>query len=136
MTAIKTLTVAALNAAATFNDRVEAIRAALPAKTLRDKKLVADALREGVASFYGMELVERGKSMVFPSEHAKTPAAKQSLKRLVNSVIGETMNKKASEGIEVPAHIAKLAEQLAKACAAYEDSRKIANTAVAQAFTK
>jgi hypothetical protein len=39
-----------------------------------------------------------------------------------------------TEGVEVPAHIAALAAKLAAACLEYEQSKKIAAQAVAEAF--
>lgn len=134
---INTLTIAAIKAAESFNDRVVALRAALPKPVLRDAAKVADALRGGVAQHYGVELEIKGTGRaVFPSAHKATPAAKQTLKRLVKAVMGESNNRKETEAIEVPAHIAKLAAQLAKACAEYEGARKLASTAVAQAFAE
>lgn len=133
---INTLTIAAIKAAESFGARVEALRAALPKATAADAKVLADTLRPGVAQHYGIKLeVKSTGRAVFPGDHAATPAAKQTLKRLVKSVMGEQAGKKV-EGIEVPAHIAKLAQQLADACAQYEQSRKLASTAVAQAFAE
>jgi hypothetical protein len=132
---IKTLVIDAIKAAETFGARIDAIRAALPQPVLLDAKRCANALREGVASHNGIKLAKRGESLVFPTDHANTVKARQQLSRLVKSVMGQVKPKKV-EGIEVPAHIAKLAAQLAEACAQYEDSRKLASTAVAEAFAE
>jgi hypothetical protein len=43
-------------------------------------------------------------------------------------------DKADSDSIAVPAHIAKLAAALAEACNEYESARKLASTAVANAF--
>ena len=43
---------------------------------------------------------------------------------------------KPSDELAVPKHIAALAAQLAMACAEYEGARKLASTAVANAFAK
>jgi hypothetical protein len=50
--------------------------------------------------------------------------------------MGDSKSKTDADSIKVPAHIAKLAAQLAAACNEYEESRKIATTAVANAFAK
>lgn len=98
MSNINTLVIAALSAAATFNQRVEAIRAATPKAVLTDKAALADYLRPGVAKYRGitLELKSTGRA-VFPSEHAKTNAAKLDLSRLVRAVIGQTSNHAADK---------------------------------------
>ena len=55
--------------------------------------------------------------------------------RLVSAIVGKASSG-AKEEIEIPEEILKAAEKLAKLCAQYEDSRKLASTAVAQAFAK
>lgn len=98
MSNINTLVVSALNTAAAFQQRVEALRAACPRELLTDKAALADALRPGVAKFYGiqLELKSTGRA-VFPSEHDKTNMAKLSLSRLVRAVIGQTSNHAADK---------------------------------------
>jgi hypothetical protein len=41
-----------------------------------------------------------------------------------------------TEELEIPAEILKAAERLAKLCNEYEGARKLASTAIAQAFAK
>lgn len=98
MSNINTLVIAALSTAATFNQRVEAIRAATPKAVLADKAALADALRPGVAKFYSitLELKSTGRA-VFPSEHTATNMAKLSLSRLVRAVIGQSSNHTADK---------------------------------------
>lgn len=94
---INTLVVAALTVAATFQQRVADVRAALPRATLADKKALFNALRPGVAAYYGIEL-DPPKStgrVVFPADHANTEAAKKALQRLVRAVQGDVVHQKA-----------------------------------------
>lgn len=98
MSNINTLVIAALSTAATFNQRVEAIRAATPKAVLSDKAALADYLRPGVAKYRGitLELKSTGRA-VFPSEHKATNAAKLDLSRLVRAVIGQSSNHAADK---------------------------------------
>ena len=61
-------------------------------------------------------------------------AAKRYANRLIAAIIGTSSG--ASEEIEIPAEILAAAAKLAKLCAEYKDARKLASTAVAQAFAK
>ena len=73
------------------------------------------------------------------SSHPKYEAAKTTVRDVMLNLQGTTRRQATSdkaEPIEVPAHIAALAAKLAAACAEYEQARKIAATAVAQAFAK
>lgn len=92
---IITLVRSALNAAAAFQQRVADVRAALPRATLADKATLLDALRPGVAAFYGITLnVKSTGRAVFPDDHASTEAAKKSLQRLARAVQGEVVHQK------------------------------------------
>ena len=51
---------------------------------------------------------------------------------LANDIAGKTSE--SVEEIEVPEEVLKAAERLAKLCAQYEGARKLASTAIAQAF--
>jgi hypothetical protein len=53
---------------------------------------------------------------------------------LTKAIVGKTDG--ATEELAVPAEILAAAEKLAKLCAQYEESRKLASTAIAQAFAK
>ncbi len=67
-------------------------------------------------------------------------AADKAMRRLMEALTGdadETVSAKgeqAKAGIAVPAHIAQLAAALAAACNEYEGAKKLASTAVAEAF--
>jgi len=110
-------------------------------KTLEDCKPV---VTEWASKKYGVPLVEskspRNKGeMVLDRAAAKYEAAKKAAQRLMDALGGDAdaQAKPASnktEGVEVPAHIAALAAKLAAACLEYEQSKKIAAQAVAEAF--
>jgi hypothetical protein len=77
-------------------------------------------------------------TMVLDSEHAKYQACRKALQRIVSDVLGAASSghQEPAEEIEIPAAILAAAEKLAKLCAEYEGARKLASTAVAQAFAK
>lgn len=133
----KALVHAALHAAHTYGEKIAALR-----KLYRRKspEVIRAALLPDVASFpkYGVRLVPgEGKAegtMVLDKGHAKYEACRKALQRIVNDIMGKSSA--AKEEIEVPAEILAAAAKLAKLCAQYEDSRKLASTAVAQAFAK
>lgn len=81
--------IAALKAAASFQERVADVRATLHASVIADKAALADALRPGVAKFYGMELTIKSTGRaVFPADHAQTDNARQALSKLVRALQG------------------------------------------------
>jgi hypothetical protein len=132
---INTLTVATLRAAADFQTRVATLREALPTATLADAKACADALRPGVAQYYGITLsVAATGRTAFPADHADAQTARQALSRLVRAVIGSEGAKR--EEVEVPAELLKAAAKLAKLAQQYEGSRSLASKALAAAFAK
>jgi len=127
----------ALNAAYAYNDEIVKARETLKGKGADE---VREALLPIVASYpkFMVPLVDgqrkaAGKK-VLDSTHAKYEAANKALQRLVKDILGVT--KGQTEELAVPAHIAKLAAQLAAACNEYEEARKLANTALAAAFAK
>jgi hypothetical protein len=61
-------------------------------------------------------------------------AAKRHANRVIAAVMGTSSG--ASEEIEIPAEILAAAAKLAKLCAEYEGARKLASTALAQAFAQ
>ena len=129
--AVSAAVVAALKQARAFADRVADIRAALPADVLADRDALTRALRPGVAKFHGVDHAEHGATGKFVGD--TTGAARQDLSRLCRAVMGQTVKQTEREELEVPAHIAKLAAQLVKACGEYEDSQRLLATAIAQA---
>lgn len=81
--------IAALKAAASFQERVADVRATLDKATLTDKAALADALRPGVAKFYGIELeIKSTGRAVFPADHVHADNARQALSKLVRAVFG------------------------------------------------
>ena len=93
-----------------------------------------EALAQSLASdYYSVPLITKSTGrVVFDSTADKYETARKRVQRLVKAVY-ETAK---AEELEVPAHIAKLAKQLAAACAEYEQARKLASTALAAAFAK
>lgn len=124
---------------------VETLRkAALAAgfKTLEDCKPV---VMEWASTKYSVALVEskspRNKGeMVLDRSAAGFEAAKKAAQRLMEALGGDAdaqakpASNKAGPGVEIPAHIAALAAKLAAACLEYEQSKKLAAQAVAEAF--
>jgi len=142
MSAIKTLSASAVSAIASVavsaSHHEKATLAALPVLQAEfkgvDRAIVRDTVVVNFAGAVGIKLKVQGSGrVVFPAD-AET--AKRACNRFIERIIGEGKEKTKADSIEVPAHIAKLAAQLAKACNDYEQARKIANTAVAQAFAK
>lgn len=111
-------------------------------KTLEDCKPV---VMEWASKKYNVALVEskspRNKGeMVLDRAAEKFEAAKKAAQRLLEALGGDAdapakaASNKAGEGVEIPAHIAALAAKLAAACLEYEQSKKLAAQAVAEAF--
>ena len=118
-------------ARAHFSER----RAGIAAEA-RKIRLKREALRMKLgrlieAHYTGSEWKKRGESWVF-SSGTEGAAAKQCLNRILGKVYG--VNK--SEEVAIPAHIARLAKALAKACAEHDEkkARSIAAKAVAQSW--
>jgi hypothetical protein len=126
---------AALTAAFSYGEKIEALRALFEGKT---PEVIRAALLPDVASFskYAVPLVAgAGKAegtMVLDAEHPKYEACRKALGRMVKDIVGGESAK--SEELEVPPEIAAAAAKLAKLCAEYEGARKLASTAIAQAF--
>lgn len=93
---ITTLTYDALKHADAYQQRVATLRKALPTRILSDREALADALREGVAKWYGIQLETKSTGrVVFPADHQHTEAARGALSRLVRAIQGQTSNHKA-----------------------------------------
>ena len=141
MTAIKTLSTSAVSAiqtvAVSASHHEKATLAALPVLQAEFRGVDRDVIRDTVvvnfAAAVGIKLnVANSGRITFPAE---ADSAKRACNRFIQRIMGD-VKPKATNGIEVPAHIAKLAAQLAAACSEYEESRKLASTAVAEAFAK
>lgn len=129
----------ALEFAHLYGDAIETARAhpALKGKTPNELHpillpLVAGHKRYGVPLIDGERKAKGTK--VMDSEHPRYQAAKKALSRLIADIVGKSSG--MSDEIAVPRHIAALAKQLAEACAEYEQARKLASTALANAFAK
>jgi hypothetical protein len=126
-----------LTAAFAYGDGIETLRATFKGKS---PDAIRAALLPDVASFpkYAVPLVAgAGKAegkLVLDSEHANYEACRKALGRLVKDIVGGGSAK--TEELEVPAEILAVAAKLAKLCAQYEGARKLASTAVAQAFAE
>lgn len=92
---------------------------------------------------YGCPLVDgKGKATgraVLDKTAPTYEAAKKARYRAMEALTGDAdapakSNASEREEIEVPAHIAKLASALAAACREYEGAKRLASTAVAEAF--
>lgn len=129
---------AALDSCFTYAEKIAALQATFKGKTA---EVVRASILPDVASYpkYSVPLVAgSGKAegtKVLDKEHANYEACRKALGRLVSAIVGKESSG-AKEALEVPEEILKAAEKLAKLCAQYEDSRKLASTAVAQAFAK
>jgi len=137
--ASNTITVhAALDSCFTYAEKIATLQAAFRGKTA---EAVRASILPDVASYpkYSVPLVAgSGKAegtKVLDKEHAQYEACRKALGRLVSAIVGKASSG-AKEEIEIPAEVLAAAEKLAKLCAKYEEARKLASTAVAQAFAK
>ena len=128
---INALVATALDAAHAYGKGIDAIRAALKGQTSPDD--VRATLMGAVSAYYGVPLVDktRGEGKTWDKEHGRFETAKKAHQRICADVLGKAADK--TPEIEVPAHIAKLAAQLVKACGEYEGAAKLIATAIAEA---
>lgn len=138
MKATHTTTVhAVITAAFAYGEGIEQLRKAFKGK---ERDVISKAIIGDVASHvkYQVPLVKgEGKAegtMVLDKGHAKYEACRKALQRIVSDIMGKSSG--AQEEVEVPEEVLKAAERLAKLCAQYEGARKLASTAIAQAFAK
>lgn len=87
---INNATIACLKAAASFQARVDELRAALPRATLADRDAIVVALRPGVAKFYGIGYdASYGSTGKFETDDERVSmAARTALSKLVRAVQG------------------------------------------------
>ena len=92
-----------------------------------------DAAARIIGEKYGVEptVSRKGGTLTFTKDSAEEQRLKR-IRRLHPDMVKGASNK--AEGVEIPAHIAALAAKLAAACLEYEQSKKIAAQAVAEAF--
>lgn len=93
-----------------------------------------DAAARIIGEKYGVEptVSRKGGTLTFTKDSAEEQRLKR-IRRLHPDMVKGASNK-AGEGVQIPAHIAALAAKLAAACLEYEQSKKIAAQAVAEAF--
>ena len=135
--ATNTITIhAALDNAFTYAEKIELLRKAFAGKTAEQ---IRDAIRPDVASYkkYAVPFVDgKGKAVgtkVLDKEHPQYENCRKAVTNLTKAIVGAESNGHQEE-LEVPAEILAAAAKLAKLCAQYEESRKLASTAIAQAF--
>ena len=131
---------AVINAAFAYGEGIEQLRTTFKGK---EREAITKAIIGDVASHpkYKVPMVQgTGRfegTLVLDKEHAKYQACRKAVQRIVGDIMGKSSGtQEAAEAIEVPAEILKAAERLAKLCAEYEGARKLASTAIAQAFAK
>ena len=130
---------AALDSSFSYAEKIALLQATFKGKTAEE---IRAAILPDVASYskYSVPLVDGAGSgsgtKVLDKEHANYEACRKALGRLVKAIVGTTSDNVESEEVEVPAEILKAAERLAKLCNEYEGARKLASTAIAQAFSK
>ena len=136
--ATNTVTIhAALDNAFTYAEKVALLQKAFEGKAVED---IRNAIRPDVASYtkYQVPMIDgKGKAVgtkVLDKEHPQYENCRKAVTNLANDIAGKTSE--AVEEIEVPEEVLKAAERLAKLCAQYEGARKLASTAIAQAFAK
>ncbi len=128
---------AVITAAFAYGEGIEQLRKTFKGK---ERDVISKAIIGDVASHpkYLVPLVKgEGKAegtMVLDKTHAKYEACRKALQRIVSDIMGKSAG--AQEEVEVPEEVLKAAERLAKLCAQYEGARKLASTAIAQAFAK
>ena len=130
---------AALDSSFSYAEKIALLQATFKGKTAEE---IRAAILPDVASYkkYAVPLVDGAGSgsgtKVLDKEHANYEACRKALGRLVKAIVGTTSDNVESEELEIPAEILKAAERLAKLCNEYEGARKLASTAIAQAFAK
>ncbi len=128
----------ALDAVHTYAEKIALLQKAFAGKTADE---IRDAIRPDVASYkkYQVPFVDgKGKAVgtkVLDKEHPQYENCRKAVTNLTKAIVGAESNGHQEE-LEVPEEILKAAERLAKLCAQYEQSRKLASTAIAQAFAK
>lgn len=128
---------AALDNAFTYAEKIALLQAAFKGKTADQ---IRDAIRPDVASYtkYSVPFVEgKGKAVgtkVLDKDHPQYENCRKAVTNLTKAIVGVSSDATEQVELEVPAEILAAAAKLAKLCAQYEDSRKLASTAIAQAF--
>ena len=136
--ATNTVTIhAALDNAFTYAEKIALLQAAFKGKTAEQ---IRDAIRPDVASYkkYAVPFVDgKGKAVgtkVLDKDHPQYENCRKAVTNLTKAIVGVSSDAIEKVELEVPAEILAAAAKLAKLCNAYDEARKLASTAVAQAF--
>jgi len=104
----------------------------------KSRETVRATLMPLVGKFWTVKLIDgEGKAkgtQVLDSSHKNYENAKRDLYDIVKAISSGSSGKK--EAIEIPAELIAAAEKLAKLSKKYEQSRSLANKAVAEAFAQ
>jgi cytolysin (calcineurin-like family phosphatase) len=96
---------------------------------------VREAVRTNYAAAVGIELTQRGKSMVWPSNDPRSVAAKRQCNRIVERILGETSERKAGKTrYDIPADLMQAALEAVAVANTYEDAKALMAQAIAKAF--
>ena len=138
--ATNTVTIhAALDNAFTYAEKIALLQVAFKGKTADQ---IRDAIRPDVASYkkYAVPFVDgKGKAVgtkVLDKDHPQYENCRKAVTNLTKAIVGTTDDNTEKVELEVPAEILAAAAKLAKLCNAYDEARKLASTAIAQAFAK
>jgi hypothetical protein len=129
----------------TTNNATKTLREAALAAGFHDWESAQPIVLQWASTRYGVGLVEsqspRNKGeMVLDRSAAKFEAAKTAVRYVREALTGDAdasgkgARSTKTEPVEVPAHIAKLAAALAAACSEYEQAKRLAAQAIAEAF--
>lgn len=124
------------------NDATKSLREGMVLAGFDSLESAEPVVTEWVATHYSCPLVEgKGKGagrLVLDRSSPAFERAKRARSRLIEALRGdadsEESKKAEREELDVPEHIAALAAKLVAACAEYEKAKKLASTAVANAF--
>jgi hypothetical protein len=127
----------ALDSTFTYAEKIAVLQTHYKGKTAEQ---IRAAILPDVASYtkYAVPMVDgKGKAVgtkVLDKEHPQYENCRKAVTNLTKAIVGVSSDATGTEELEVPAEILAAAAKLAKLCAQYEESRKLASTAIAQAF--
>ena len=136
MQTINAIITAALNAAKSYAEAIEAARNHPECKG-KDADALRPVLLPIVAGYYAVPVKEgEGKAKgrkVLDKEAPKYEACNKALQRLIADIVGKTS---AKDEVEIPAEVLAAAAKLVKLANEYEGARSLAARALAAAFAK
>jgi hypothetical protein len=127
----------ALDSTFTYNEKIALLQAHYKGKTAEE---IRAAILPDVASYkkYAVPMVDgKGKAVgtkVLDKEHPQYENCRKAVTNLTKAIVGTTDDNTEKVELEVPAEILAAAAKLAKLCNAYDEARKLAATAISQAF--